>query len=546
MSTLQYVPQGEFGFRSTVVSDAGTQPRHLELTIHNMHEDAAPELVGAQEFIANQALVQYLLRFGINEYSARQPRDPELRDSARRSAKKQSRAARYLAEYVSLGSFMTRDGWCSSCFTETTHRIVDTQSAPRICLCAGCGEATTPCVAVGCRNMARRSHGSVQTFSYRAEHRHEIRSFAASQQRYANLDEIDDLRTFEKANLAGITRTVIVAGVFTAVAAPAAFFLAPVIGGALGASGLIGPALTGAAATSHGLAVLGGGSLAAGGLGMAGGTAVVAAAGAALGGTLGAVTSASYVQDDKSFLIEKLRDGVGVPLLLASGFLTQNDTGWAKWEDLIVSRYPDSPVYRVHWGAKELKALVLLAGGVAWRAAVGAGLRALGARAVRVAAKYVPFVSAFAIAAEIAANPWSLARSRAEKTAAILADLLSRMEFPSLILVGHSLGGRVMLRTAELLGTKSSAPSVETLHLLGAAVGAGGDWKLLSESVSGKVWNYHSRKDPVLKFLYTTVQGGNQAVGAIGFDTKFENIEDVDMSEEVASHSAYFSAAKLR
>ncbi len=57
------------------------------------------------------------------------------------------------------------------------------------------------------------------------------------------------------------------------------WLLAPVIGGAIGSAA----GLYGAAATSHGLAILGGGSLAIGGLGMAGGIWVVAGTGATVG-----------------------------------------------------------------------------------------------------------------------------------------------------------------------------------------------------------------------------------------------------------------------
>ena len=53
------------------------------------------------------------------------------------------------------------------------------------------------------------------------------------------------------------------------------------MGGALGT--LVG-GYSGAAATSYGLALLGGGSLAAGGFGMAGGAAVVGVVGGGLGG----------------------------------------------------------------------------------------------------------------------------------------------------------------------------------------------------------------------------------------------------------------------
>lgn len=69
-------------------------------------------------------------------------------------------------------------------------------------------------------------------------------------------------------------------------AAIGALLLAPHVGALVGGS--IG--LTGAAGTSAGLALLGGGSIATGGLGMLGGTCLVAAAASAVGAGAGAVT----------------------------------------------------------------------------------------------------------------------------------------------------------------------------------------------------------------------------------------------------------------
>ena len=67
-----------------------------------------------------------------------------------------------------------------------------------------------------------------------------------------------------------------------AVFALGGYFLAPIIGTAIGAA----TGLYGAAATAHGLAILGGGSLALGGAGMAGGTWLVTSISAAIGATV--------------------------------------------------------------------------------------------------------------------------------------------------------------------------------------------------------------------------------------------------------------------
>ena len=93
----------------------------------------------------------------------------------------------------------------------------------------------------------------------------------------------------------GKTAAVVIGTVATGGLALAA---APAIGAAVSAAGfgVAGGTLSGAAASSAGLAALGGGSLAVGGAGVAGDTAVVTAAGGAVGAS---VTTAAAVVTDK-------------------------------------------------------------------------------------------------------------------------------------------------------------------------------------------------------------------------------------------------------
>ena len=207
------------------------------------------------------------------------------------------------------------------------------------------------------------------TLRYCAEHQHEIAGFDKMTERLARLTDVEEWLEFESRNANRITKVAGGTIAAAAVVAPMAFLAAPVVGAALGSS-FVGGGLTGAAATSHGLAMLGGGAVASGGLGMAGGTMVVTATGTALGGILGAGTAAAYVGSDPSFRIELLRDGVGAPVLLASGFLTAKDNGWGPWQPMIDARFPDAPVYRVHWGAKELKDIAALLAASSAKAAV--------------------------------------------------------------------------------------------------------------------------------------------------------------------------------
>lgn len=299
-------------------------------------------------------------------------------------------------------------------------------------------------------------------------------------------------------------------------------------------------------ANRRGLAYLGGGSLAAGGLGMVGGTLVVAAGGSLLGTALGAGVVTSYVRDDDSFHVELLQAGTGLPVVVCNGFLSEEGRGWDEWRDMVLARYPRSSVFRLHWGAKELGDLAVFAGVGAAKATGGVVLRQAALRATRFGAKRLAPVAPVLAASDAAANPWALARARADKTGIVLADLLTRTEQRSFVLLGHSLGARVMVGAAQALAANPTGPRLNSVHLLGAAIGAKGDWADLVAGVEGPVFNYHSRSDNVLKFLYAAAQGGQAAAGCKGMKPLVAGLTNIDVTDEVADHTAYFSRVHLR
>jgi pimeloyl-ACP methyl ester carboxylesterase len=302
---------------------------------------------------------------------------------------------------------------------------------------------------------------------------------------------------------------------------------------------------TGAAATTYGLALLGGGSLAAGGLGMAGGTAVVAAMGGVLGGGLGALVTTAYIGDDKSFSIEKIADCTGTPVIVTSGFLTEGGNSWGTRQKIIQRRYPESPVYRVYWGSKELAALKGFVVGGVGKAGMGFAVKTAAAKAVRVAAKKLGPLGPMLVAADLLKNAWHTAKVRADRTGVALAGLMARTDADSYILVGHSLGARAMVTAAQTLATDTKGPRVATAHLLGAAIGAKGDWRSLNDAATDAIYNYHSANDKVLKYLYTAVQAGSVPAGLRGFGSKFPKIKDRNVSRLVNSHSDYFDKVNL-
>ena len=199
----------------------------------------------------------------------------------------------------------------------------------------------------------------------------------------------------------------------------------------------------------------------------------------------------------------------------------------------------------MHWGAKELKDLRALAGGGAVKVAGSAKLKRAALAATRLGAKKLGPLAPALVAADLAKNPWHVARRRADKTGVLVADLLARTNADSYVLVGHSLGARAMVVAAQTVGSDPDGPRIEAVHLLGAAIGAESDWETLTARVDDAVYNYHSANDNVLKYLYAVAQAGQTAAGLKGFTPSAPKLKNVDVSTQVERHSDYHTKVTL-
>lgn len=486
--------------------------------------------------------------------------DPEAQKAALKDAEDRKRAAEKRAEaYAKVAQWIAdvaddvspyepKDAWCSSCYFKTEHRKSNRPAGQLpVYVCQGCGSPTLPCVAPGCDNMAVRERGALRVPQYCAEHRHDIPGFEKAHERVAELHDYEELLTYEKPDLNRASKLVAVGVAGLTAAAPVALLAAPAIGGAIGSLGMFG-GFSGAAATSHGLALLGGGSVAVGGLGVAGGTSVVTAVGGAVGGALGASVSNAYLREDKSFRIELLTPGKGgVPVVVANGFLTEGDNErWGGWRQIVTERYPDSPVYRVRWGARELKDFGVLGASLLGATGGVAAVKGAAALASKAGARLLGrAVGPALVVSDLAKNPWHVAKNRADKTGVILGDILARTETESYVLIGHSLGARVMVVAAETLATKPGGPRIQSAHLLGTAIGARSNWDALTMAVDDAVYGYHSKNDAILKYVYKTVQGGQSAAGHEGFTPTSGKLVNVDVSDRVSTHFDYQDNVRL-
>lgn len=539
-SGIEYQPHGTTHFCVNLSTKRGSY-----LRLRGKLDLIDPEVLGAQVLVANRFLVATTWAYAELEYASRRTRSPDKKKELRKEAKSYERRALSIASLADQQGDSTRSGWCSGCFQLSSQRKCNLGKATTpTYLCELCGTPTTTCLVPKCESFALRGEQWANAPRYCAEHRHDISGFAKADKKLESIDDFAELLEYEKRNVAKATRLTVATVAAGAALAPVAWIAAPVIGGALGASAL-GGGLSGAAATSHGLAMLGGGSLAAGGLGMAGGMTVLTAAGAALGGALGLTTVNAYLRDDKSFNIQQIRAGTGTPVLLASGFLTENDNGWGTWQRIIDKRFPTAPVYRVHWGAKDLQRLATFVGIGGVKGTAFQGVRVLARQAAKKASTALALITLPVWAADMAKNPWTMAKTRARMTGAVLADLIARSP-GKYILVGHSLGAAVMLSAAQTLGTRDNVPKIADVHLLGAAVPKKGvGWRRVSEAVAGDVWNYYSDNDGVLKIAFTTAHVGQRAIGNVGAKAPYPNVHDRNVSGQVRGHSEYFEKVSL-
>ena len=138
-------------------------------------------------------------------------------------------------------------------------------------------------------------------------------------------------------------------------------------------------------------------------------------------------------------------------------------------------------------------------------------------------------------------NPFSVARSRADKAGEVLADALinkAQGERP-VTLIGYSLGARVIYSCLMSLAKRRAFGLIESVVLIGApAPSTTADWRVMRSVVASRLVNVYSENDYVLGFLYRT---SSIQLGVAGLQ-KVEGIpsvENVDVSESVSGHLRY-------
>ena len=138
-------------------------------------------------------------------------------------------------------------------------------------------------------------------------------------------------------------------------------------------------------------------------------------------------------------------------------------------------------------------------------------------------------------------NPFSIAKVRAEKAGAVLADALinkAQGERP-VTLIGYSLGARLIYACLLSLAARKAFGLIDSVVLIGSPIASESkDWRAMRSVVSGRLVNVFSQNDYILGFLYRTssiqlgVAGLQEIQGVHG-------VENVDVSDLVSGHLKY-------
>lgn len=221
-------------------------------------------------------------------------------------------------------------------------------------------------------------------------------------------------------------------------------------------------------------------------------------------------------------------------------------TGWVTEESNFVIPWrvigADSEVFALRW---EMESLMNL--GNAISSLVTSAAWSVAGREVLSRTLFAAIMSAVMLplglmkVARVVDNPFSVAKSRADKAGEVLADaLINKVQGERPVtLIGYSLGSRLIFSCLQHLAKRGAYGIVESVILMGSPTPSDAEyWRRIRSVVSGRVVNVYSENDSVLAFLYRT---SSLQLGIAGLQ-KVENVagvENVDASELISGHLRY-------
>ncbi|OAP59613.1 hypothetical protein AYL99_06911 [Fonsecaea erecta] len=228
----------------------------------------------------------------------------------------------------------------------------------------------------------------------------------------------------------------------------------------------------------------------------------------------------------------KLRVTLGI-----SGWLTEKEEVVKPWRSLGTG----AEVFALKYELEALLNLGNAMNGMVQSAAWGYAQKEIISRTIFAELAAAMWPMALMKVARVIDNPFSVAKSRADKAGEVLADaLVNRAQGKRPVtLIGYSLGARVIYTCLMSLAKRKEFGIVENAVMIGSPTPSDtSDWRILRSVVAGRLVNVFSVNDYVLGFMYRTsaIQYG---VAGLQKVEGLSSVENFDVSEDVSSHQRY-------
>jgi predicted alpha/beta hydrolase family esterase len=243
------------------------------------------------------------------------------------------------------------------------------------------------------------------------------------------------------------------------------------------------------------------------------------------------------------FKITKHRDGNYPAIITISGWRTQDKDNRKDWEESILEAYPDREWFHLEWNSNKIPIID--------RVPMSDMPDVFEEQKVK-KSKYLKFIKYGIYRYNLIANGcdilinnyWHGAVRNSKNTGDCLAKVLSSCQKKEFILIGHSLGARVIFNCLNYLYENQFASNIFEVHLLGGAVGSNSKkWSQKTLLVKNNLYNYFSNNDSVLKTSYRASMLTSFPVGL----TKIvnEKVINKDSTRLIKGHSEYIKNFNL-
>jgi hypothetical protein len=248
---------------------------------------------------------------------------------------------------------------------------------------------------------------------------------------------------------------------------------------------------------------------------------------------LNAIAVGDILKHD-SIQLKKIRDGNGPLVITINGFMSEDGKDQTDWPALLSNVMPNSPRIHMNWPASNFKKLILQVINFSPDTLTSDSFKSK-EQAIRKTLANGPAVTR-------AASEWVNAMRNAEAAGNTLGQLLSESNDRGIVLIGHSLGVRVIHHALQTLKTERSDACSAVLLLGGAVTHDADTWApIFTKFKNLQICNCYSHNDLVLRNVYKIgTLFTNQPCGSQRIESSVStNLYNFNMSAEVSGHTAY-------